>query len=120
MGQVACTAHWYDRNGEERTRPSLQAYQGQSSWVETYLNQIFVLRLHPRQQVALAGFQITGRPFEPAGQLIIMVLPNASNSAALGETRRILADPPKDSRTAPQGGQGGRPTPPPPSAKHFR
>jgi hypothetical protein len=119
-GRTACAAHWYNTSGEERTRPSISSHQGQSHWCETYMNQIFVLRLLPQQQVALAGFQITGRPFDPPGKLLAMVVPDASIATAPADARQILASLPEDSREAPQSSQGRRPAPPPPSSKHFR
>merc|ERR1711957_544504 len=119
-GYTGCATHWYDHRGEESTRPFHHCQQGQWRWCETYMKQIFVLRLIPQQQFVLAGLMITGRPFNTDGHLLVMVEAEASCASAPFEACQIFTQLPEDSRKAPEAQQGRRPAPPPPSSKHFR
>ena len=114
-------AHWYNRRGEERSMPTLSCWAGSHESAQTYLNQTFVLRALPQQQIALCGLRLTGRPYETAGRIVILVAPSdGATGEAVKHCQKILESLPEDSREQSQAVRSRPPPPPPPSHKHFR
>lgn len=120
-GGSGVAAHWYSPGGEERTMPSVAAQTGGWQWVETHINQTFVLRAVPQQAVALCGVKILARPYETDGHLLLMVLPAAAEErVVLQQAGRVLASLREDRRETAAQPQGGKPAPPPPGWRNRR
>jgi len=119
--EVGLAAHWFDHRGDERSMPSVSCWPGEHAWCETYLNQTFVVRAYPKQQLALCGIKITGRPYDTSGKSLVLLVPKSVDTSELfAWCHKILASLPEDSREPPEQTQGGRPAPPPPSSKNKR
>ena len=118
---LGVAAHWYNHRGEERSMPSASCQAGGHAWVETYINQTFIIRALPQQQFALCGLRLTCRPFETEGRVVVLVAPLAVVfTEAVKQCQGVLQSLPMDSREPSQAIRSRPPPPPPPSHKHFR
>ena len=101
--------------------PTLSCYAGEHAWAETHINQTFVIRALPQQQLALCGLRLSCRPFETSGRLVAVIAPCTSDiQETLRQCQEVLKSLPEDSREQSQAIRSRPPPPPPPSHKHFR
>ena len=121
LGGLGAAAHWYNHRGQEQSMPMLSCWAGEHAWAETYMNQTFVIRALPQQQLALCGLRLSCRPFETSGRLIVVIAPAAcAVQEAMSQCQDILRSLPEDSREPTNPIRSRPPPPPPPSHKHFR
>ncbi|CAE7240543.1 unnamed protein product [Symbiodinium sp. CCMP2592] len=121
LGGLGFAAHWYNHRGQERSMPTLSCHAGEHAWAETHINQTFVIRALPQQQLALCGLRLSCRPFETSGRLVAVIAPCTSDiQETLRQCQEVLKSLPEDSREQSQAIRSRPPPPPPPSHKHFR